>query len=85
MWLSHMQRARLLDLWTVALSADSTAQLDIRRFVAEPSPAWDVEMAAEMWWRASALEALQASCWLSTCPHRPVGGRGLLSDLTVHI
>ena len=57
-----MQRARLLDLWTVALSADSTAQLDVRRFVAEPSPAWDIELAAEMWWRAAALEALQASC-----------------------
>ena len=57
-----MQRARLLDFWTVALSPDSTAQLDIRRFVAEPSPVWDVEMAAEMWWHAAALEALQVSC-----------------------
>ena len=74
MWLLRMQRALLLDLWTVALSADSTAQLDIRRFVAEPSPAWDIEMAAEMWWRASALEALQACRWLSTALqplHRP--------------
>ena len=75
MWLFRMQRARLLDLWTVALSADSTAQLDIRRFVAEPSPAWDVEMAAEMWWRASALEALQASCWLNR------GLRNLLKEV----
>ncbi len=49
----------MLELWTVALSADSAAELDIRRFVAEPSPAWDIEVAAEMWWRTSALEALQ--------------------------
>ena len=57
----HLQRARVLGLWSVALSADSAAALDIRCFVAEPSPAWDIEMAAEMWWRASALEALQVS------------------------
>ncbi len=49
----------MLELWTVALSADSAAQLDIHRFVEQPSQAWDTEMAAEMWWRASALEALQ--------------------------
>ena len=49
----------MLELWSVALSADSAAQLDIRRFVEQPSQAWDTEMAAEMWWRASALEALQ--------------------------
>ncbi len=49
----------MLKLWSAALSADSAAQLDIRRFVEQPSQAWDIEMAAEMWWRASALEALQ--------------------------
>ena len=54
-----LQRAGVLELWSVALSADSAAQLDIRRFVEQPSQAWDTEMAAEMWWRASALEALQ--------------------------
>lgn len=54
-----VQKMRVLDLWDAALSADSATQLDIRRFVAEPNPVWDVEAAAEMWWRASALEALQ--------------------------
>lgn len=58
-WGSHVQRPLVLALWSVALSADSAAQLDIRRFVKQPSQAWDTEMAAEMWWRASALEALQ--------------------------
>ena len=53
------QRAQVLQLWSAALSADSAAQLDIRRFVEQPSQAWDSEMAAEMCWRASALEALQ--------------------------
>ena len=54
-----MQRPLVLELWSVALSADSAAQLDIRRFVEQPSQAWDAEMASDMWWRASALEALQ--------------------------
>ena len=55
-----MQRAQLLDLWQPVLSADSAAQLDIRKYLAIPSQGWDIETAAEMWWRASALEALHA-------------------------
>lgn len=56
----HGQRAQLLGLWQPALSADSAGQLDIRKYLANPSQGWDIETAAEMWWRASALEALQA-------------------------
>lgn len=54
------QPAELLDLWQPALGADSAAALDFRRFAAAPSPSWETEAAAEMWWRASALQALQA-------------------------
>ena len=54
------QPAELLDLWQPALCADSAANLDVRRFVAAPSPGWETEAAAHMWWRASALQALQA-------------------------
>ncbi|CAL8466413.1 g5949 [Coccomyxa elongata] len=71
-----LKPAELLDLWQPALGADSAAALDVRRFAAAPSPSWETEAAAEMWWRASALQALQAFALgpLATAP-RPEAER----------
>lgn len=58
---------------------------NILQLIAGPLPAWGVDMAAEMWWHASALEPLQVCffpgvmeavcCSTLHIPDKPLGGK----------
>ena len=58
----HVPCGDLLRLWEPALGASSAAQLDLTKHNPDPNPAradGEAVVAAEAWWRASALAALQ--------------------------